>query len=247
MSIKNNHILFLLCLFMVMISCKSKLKEDPNLMQVNGKIDGLRKGTLYLQKVQDSMLISVDSIIVDGDSNFTLSDIVGHPEIYYLYLNKKDGDTLNDVITFFGEPGTIGIQTQLNTFESSAKVVGSENHDVLEEYQSNNRKFRDQNLDLLQDYFNANKNLNVELADSLRQLIDDLTVRRYLYAINFAVQHRDKYIAPYIALTQASEAQTKWLDTIAKQLTLEVRDSKYGKELISYITKRKKIEAEERK
>lgn len=239
---KNNHILFLFCLFIVMISCNNKLKEDPSLMQVTGKIDGLRKGTLYLQKVQDSILINVDSTIVDGDSNFTLSDNVSAPEIYYLYLNKKDGDTLNDVITFFGEPGTIGIQTQLNTFESSAKVVGSENHNILKEYQSNNRKFRDQNLDLLQDYFNAQKNLNVELADSLRQLIDDLTLRRYLYAINFSVQHRDKYIAPYIALTQASEAQTKWLDTIAKQLTLEVRNSKYGKELISYIENRKEME-----
>ena len=37
------------------------------MMHVSGKIDGLRKGTLYLQKVLDSTLVDVDSLVINGN------------------------------------------------------------------------------------------------------------------------------------------------------------------------------------
>lgn len=233
-------ILMLLLLINLLSSCISpKEMKTNNTMTVMGTIDGLRKGTLFLQKVENSEIISVDSLVISGSPDFEFIHQIEQPEIFYLYLQKKDGDTLNDVITFFAEPGIIDIQTQLSTFESSAIIIGSENQNLLQDFFSYQRKFQNQNLDLLEDYFNAQKSNNLVLADSLQQAIDKLLTRRYLFSINFAIQHADKYIAPYIVLTHALEAQTHWLDSIATALSDEVRESIYGRELMTYIESRK--------
>tara|TARA_R110002033_G_scaffold1173_5_gene11021 strand:- start:1167 stop:1322 length:156 start_codon:yes stop_codon:yes gene_type:complete len=42
-------------------------------------------------------------------------------------------------------------------------------------------------------------------------------------------------VAPYLALTEIYNAQVKYLDTISNSLTPKVKDSKYGKELQSFI------------
>lgn len=38
-------------------------------MTVSGNVKGLKKGTLYLQKVNDTVLITVDSLQIKGDGN----------------------------------------------------------------------------------------------------------------------------------------------------------------------------------
>ena len=133
---------------------------DENKMNVIGNIEGLRKGDLYLQKVDDGLIINVDSVKIKGNSNFTLNSKINSPEIFYLYLKKDDGDSLNDRILFFGEKGNIKINTILKTFESSASIEGSENNDLLNEYISFKRKFNDQNLSLLQKYYESKKEEN---------------------------------------------------------------------------------------
>ena len=40
--------------------------------------------------------------ILSNLSNFTLNSKIDSPEIFYLYLKKDDGDSLNDRILFFG-------------------------------------------------------------------------------------------------------------------------------------------------
>ena len=136
--------------FIVNIGCQTENKNSStSQMIVKGKIEGLRKGTLYLQKIEDSLLVSVDSTLVNGTPEFQLITPIETAEVFYLYLDKEDGDSLNDRILFFGEKGTIEINTLLKTFESSAKIVGSKNQELLQEYIATSRKFNDQNLELL--------------------------------------------------------------------------------------------------
>ena len=67
----------LLCLGLLFTFCSSPTKKS---MTVVGKIDGLRKGTLYLQKLEDTLLVTVDSIEIKGDDGFVLSDDV---DVYF--------------------------------------------------------------------------------------------------------------------------------------------------------------------
>lgn len=209
-------------------------------MVVKGQIEGLRKGTVYLQKIKDSVLINIDSLTIDGIPNFEFKHEISTPEVYFLYLNKEDNDSLNDRILFFGEKGEIVINTLLNTFESSAKVKGSENQVLLQEYRSISRKFDEQNLNYVKGYLNAiQTKLDDAVIDSIQTGIDNLLKRRYLYTLNFASNNGDNVIAPYIALTEVYDANIKLLDTVASRLSEEVKASKYGKELLNFIAERK--------
>ena len=240
MMLKRFPNFFILLLFLFFINCQqSKVNENKNLMIVKGKIEGLRKGKLFLQKVEDTLLISLDSIQISGTPLFEFKTNIETAEIFYLYLDKEDGDSLNDRILFFGEKGVIEINTLLKTFESSAEITGSKNQELLQEYISFNRKFNDQNLDLTQKFYQAQIQKNNDQADSLQYKIDNLLKRRYLYTINFAANNTDENIAPYLALTRVFDANLALLDSIAVKMTPEVRESKYGKELVNFLEKRK--------
>jgi hypothetical protein len=215
------------------------------MMHVSGRVDGLRKGSLFLQKVIDSTLVNIDTIVINGNPEFNFKTKIESPEIYYLYLNKDDGDTLNDRVMFFAEKGEITINTLLKTFESSAKVSGSENQELLQEYRKIARQFNAKNLDYIKAYINNAKSANdSRSSDSIQKEMDNLLKRRYLYALNFAITHGDNVIAPYIALTEVSDANIKYLDTVASKLTEEVKSSKYGKLLIDLIANRKDLESD---
>ncbi|XLS28227.1 DUF4369 domain-containing protein [Flavobacteriaceae bacterium M23B6Z8] len=217
-------------------------KETKNTMTVSGNVKGLKKGTLYLQKIKDTALVAVDSLLVDGDSDFRFTAELESPEVFYLYLNKKDGDEINDRITFFGEPTNITINTDLEFFEVAAKIEGSETHKKLEQYKKMMSKFNERNLELIKSNLEARKDRDSLKADSIQKQADRNVIRGYLYTLNFALTNKDSYIAPYIALSEAFDAKVKYLDTIYNSLSPEVADSKYGKQLDQYIKQIKEQE-----
>ena len=99
---------------------------------------------------------------------------------------------------------------------------------------------------VIQAYFTEAKDDNNSKAlDSIQAAIDNLSRRRYLYALNFASTHGDNVIAPFIALTEVRDANIILLDTVASKLTEKVRASKYGLELIEFIATRKAEESKE--
>ena len=231
--------LIVLLLLLILIGCEKNSKPSGNTMLLTGTVKGLRKGTLFLQKIQDSVLVNIDSVVVKGSPRFQFRTEINSPEIYYLYLNKEDGDSLNDRILFFAEKGKITINTLLKTFESSAKVTGSENQKLLQEYRKLARQFDEKNLEYIKGYYEVAKKNKNKAMDSIEKAMDNLLKRRYLYALNFASTHGDNVIAPFIALTEVYDANIVFLDTIASKLTDKVKASKYGKEFIDFIATRK--------
>jgi len=235
----------LIILLLLVLSCISEGVNDMDTIEVKGSIKGLRKGTLYLQKIRDSILIDLDSVVLKGSSDFKLKTKIKSPEIFYLYLDKKDGDTLNDRIRFFGEKGTVEINTLLKTYESSAEISGSENHLLLEEYLTFIRKFDQENLKLVKVYFNELRENNVsKKLDSIQKKMDNLLLRRYLFTLNFASTNSNREIAPYLLLTEVNDTSLKLLDSVMVKLSSEVKLSKYGKDLQVLIDRRKKEESD---
>ena len=198
-------------------------------MIVSGNIDGLKKGTIYLQKQQDSIIVSIDSILVEGNSNFKLETEINEPDIYYLYLDKNDGDSLNDIITFFGNNGEINIQTSLKNFDSSYEISGSKNTELLQEYFSIIRKFNLQNLDLLEIFYKAQIENNQAKIDSVNTQIENLIKRKYLYTLNFATNNSEFEISPYLAVSQIADANQEFLLKLYDTLPEKIKNSKYGK------------------
>lgn len=224
-------VLFAALLIIVISSCKS---DAENTMFVKGKIKGLKKGTLYLQKKTDSITFTVDSITVNGTNEFILQDIIESPEIYYLSLKNSD-----KVIPFFGEKDTIMIHSVLDKFEIKAVITGSENQNILNGYNELNSRFNDQNLDLIKEKFDARISGNQDSVLLVEEKMLRLLRRRYIVTINYAINNADYEVAPYIALTEIYDANIKMLDTINNSLSKKVKKSKYGMLLQEYIEVRK--------
>lgn len=237
----NKRLPLLLMMGFILTQCNQKQKAAKGEMLVSGQIEGLRKGTLYLQKFVDTLLTSIDSVTIKGSPDFTFITKIESPELYYLSLTKDDGDSIKDRIPFFGEVGEISINTRLKTFETSAQINGSENQNLYREYQSYIRRFNDQQLDMLQDYLDFQQAAALEQADSVQKAMDYLIRRKYLYAINFASNNADKEIAPFIALAEVYDANLNLLDTLASRMTPKVASSKYGKKLKDYLAERRAV------
>jgi len=221
-------IVVFLVVIMVIFSCTSEKKGS---MVVRGEIKNIKKGTLYLQKVVDTVLVTVDSVSLDGINTFALSDAIKSPEMYYLVLAKSP----NKQISFFGEKGITTINTKLEKFVYGATINGLSNQKLLEEYEAMTKKFSDKRLDLIKANFEAKRSLDSVKIDSIRLQITSLLKNRYRYATNFAVIHADKEVSPYIALTELFDANIKLLDTIQKSMTPEVKASTYGLKFDKFI------------
>ena len=198
-------------------------------MSVLGNVDGLMKGTLFLQGQKDSIVVNLDSMYLKGDGKFKLSTYINEPDIFYLYLDKQDGDSLNDIITFFGNKGDIQINTRLSTFDSSFEISGSENSDLLNEYNSIIRKYNMQNLDLLEIFYNAQIENNQTRIDSVNYELENLIRKKYLYTLNFSITNSANEISPYIAVSQIPDANVDLLRKVYDTLPDRIKDSKYGK------------------
>lgn len=229
------RIVVMLFAFLLVYACKKD--EKPNVMYVKGSVSGLKKGTLYLQKQIDSLVVTVDSVEVNDSDEFLLTDVVTSPEMYYVALANTDKK-----IPFFGEKDTVYISTTLQKFSYKHTITGSDNQKLLDDYYEIIRKFNNQNLNLQKAGLEARI---AGIADSIAGVENkktSLLKKRYLYSINYAINHADHEVSPYIALTDLVDANPKWLDSIYNSLTPEVKKSKYGEELKTYIVSIKALE-----
>ena len=210
--------------------------ETKGNLHITGNIKGLKKGTLYIQRVVDTTLVAIDTIHIDGSSTFKSNLDLKSPEMLYLFLDRGVSNSLDNNLSFFAEPGTITIETSLDRYLSDAKITGSKNQEIFEEYKKINTRFTDENLTLIEKRFNAIKNKDTKAADSLSAKQDSNTKRKYLFATNFALNNRDFEVAPYIALSEIYDINVKYLDTIQKSMSPKVAKSLYGKKLTEYVT-----------
>ncbi|GAB7257223.1 DUF4369 domain-containing protein [uncultured Polaribacter sp.] len=222
---------------MLIYACSSK--KDGNMI-VQGNIKGLKKGTLYLQKMNDTVLVSVDSVDVFGDGNFKLTDNVESPVMYYLTF---DGNSTDKRILFFGDKGTITINDNIDIFGFNPEITGSKNQEVLNSFLEINNKFKNQRLEFIKKEFEATKAQDQDLMTKVKTDFDRMIRRKYLYTTNFALNNKDNEVAPYIALTQLYDANIKLLDTINNSLSIDVKKSIYGKRLDKYISEIKAKES----
>lgn len=214
---------------LILASCA---KETQNNLQIDGNISGLKKGTLYIQKLQDTMLVAIDTIELRGNSKFTTSINIDSPEMLYLFLDRGVTNTIDNNLPFFAEPGKMTIDTDLKTFYAKAKITGSKNQELYDEFKKVKSRFIETNLDIKQEELNAYKD---KKQVATQERYDANLKRQYLYVINFALNNKDHEIAPYIALSEIPDANIKYLDTIQKSMSEKVATSKYGKMLTQYV------------
>jgi hypothetical protein len=230
-------LLFTIISLLILVSCKNKPETN---LKITGNIKGLQKGTLYLKKMGDSTFVTIDSMKIDGKSEFESNINLKSPEMLYLFLDRGETNSGDNNLMFFAEPGKINIATDLEYFYSKAVVTGSKNNELYENYKKITSKYNEQQLELTVAKINALKNKQMDLIASIEEKSNAVTKRKYLYAINFAVTNKEYEVAPYIALSEINDATIIYLDTIQKSMSPKVAKSRYGVMLTKYVGERKK-------
>ena len=233
-------ILLALLSISLLASCEDK-KSDKN-FTLTGNIKGLKKGTLYIQRIVDTTLVPLDTIKINGDSHFTSEFDLKSPEMLYLFLDRGVSNSLDNNISFFAEPGTMNLETTLDFFTADVKITGSKNQELYDEYRKIISRYIDQDLDLMELKFKAYKEKNIAEVAKIQTKQDALLKRKYLYTTNFAVNNGEHEVSPYIALADIYDINLKYLDTIQKRMSPKVAKSLYGKKLNTYISERRKLE-----
>lgn len=228
--------IFALAAVVLLSACK---KEEEKNLVIDGNINGLKKGTLYIQKLEDTLLVAIDTIELRGDSKFTASVNIESPEMLYLFLDRGVTNTIDNNLMFFAEPGKMTIDTDLATFYANAKITGSKNHELYEQFKKIKTRFTEQELEITEQEllaFKDNKSVDTKAK------FDAILKRKYLYAINFALNNKEYEVSPYIALAEIPDANVRYLDTIRSSMSEKVASSKYGKMLTKYVSDLKQQE-----
>ena len=111
-----------------------------------------------------------------------------------------------------------------------------------DEYKKVMSRYVDQDLDLFIKRFDAYKKNDVKMIDKIQEEQNAIKKRKYLYTTNFAVNHPDAEVSPYVTLAEIYDINFKYLDTIQKTMTPRVAKTLYGKKFMQYYSERQKME-----
>jgi hypothetical protein len=229
-TMKQLTLLLVCCLMLT--NCTT---PKENQMRLSGSVKGMKEGTLLLQKTKNNSFITVDSMIVKGDANFNFSEIIESPELYFLSLKTQNIDKEVGAIPFFAEPGDMTINTKLNNFLENAVITGSKNQKKYTQYKTLIKRYTDKNKNLTQLLISAAESKNMKAIDSIDTLQKRVLAGSYLATVNFALNNKEYEIAPFLALSEIYNANTKYLDTIYNTLTPKIKASTYGIALKEFI------------
>ena len=220
--------LFLTAIAFSVISCS----KDSGNLNLTGEVKGLKQGTIYIKTAKENGIVTLDSIVFDGKSQFKANLNIEEPQVLYLSLNRGVSQSQDNNLMFFAEPGEMKITTSLERFYGDAKIEGSKNQELFDKYLASKRNLTNRQNDLIKDQMLYSKSGFQNKADSLEKAIQSTTNRIYLNAVNFALKNKDKEVAPYVAITEIAPISDKYLDTIQKSLPENIAKSLYGKALI---------------
>lgn len=233
---KNSIIASLIAL--LIMSCAENKPETNT--HITGTIKGFTNGMLYLKKRNDTLWVAIDSVKMQRGSNFKFDFDLESPEMLYLVVNRGATNSIDNSLPVFAEPGTINVNTTLKYFFANAKVTGSKNHERYEQFQKINSKFTSEELLIAKEQFDAVRFNRLQDVDSIVQKLNKKRARKYLYAINFAITNKDYEVAPYVALSELTNANPLYLDSIQQAMSPKVAKSKYGQLLTNFLIEQKK-------
>ena len=222
---------YFLVLFFFVFSC-AKI-DNENQFSLSLEIEGLKKGIIYLEKITDSSLVVIDSVLYNGNNSIQFKGKIDEPEIMIISLtfeNEPDPQRF----PFFVEKSNIILKTRLKDFGFKVDSKGSKNDSIYRQYLEINKKFNNEKLDLISKSLAFQKSVNNDSISFYDSKLVSVNKRQFLHNANFAMRYSNYEIAPYIAITDLRESSTI-LDTIYKSLRNGIKNSKYALQLKTLI------------
>lgn len=224
-------ILFVLSIIGILNSCTED--KDANFF-IKGKVEGMRKGMVYLKGEVNGKIVTVDSLFLKGTEDFEFMGTIESPEVFYLSTSRRNSSSL----PIFVEKGEMTIDANIKDL-LTANIKGSKNQELLDQFNKIIGRFNTRKNELYAKGLQANSKKHFKTLGSLTKQYQNNEIKKTRYILNFAVSKGDYDIAPYIALNYLSSSDITVLDTINKSMSDEVKLGKYGKELNELVTQLK--------
>ena len=210
---------YLLLLIIIISSC-----TPNNNFQLNGDIKGLKKGSVILTRSIKGTEVILDSINLNGISEFTLSSYLSEPEV--LKIKLTNAGINDDEVEFFANKGLTNFKTNLKRFGYESNFEGSKQQEKLDDFNTMLTRFNEENLKLIKNQIEFST--NQEKLKSVNGQLINLKKREMYFIINFTINNSCSEISPYIAGKFLKDINHKYLDTIYNSLGKNIKKSKYG-------------------
>ena len=209
-------------------ACNTPVKKGSNEFTINGRMDTVFIGAVYLQQRLDGPFNTIDSAVLT-DGKFFFKGTIDYPEMYY--LNIKGSKSL---IPFFLEPSRINIA--VNTSEiNKSKISGSASQAEYDKYLDQLDQY---NFRIREDYTMRKK--AEELGDrekmlhfdSLLSVVDD---ERSHFIKDFIKNNNNSPITPYLLYRNLYDYDLHELDEAMSNFDTTLQVSPYMPFLADYL------------
>lgn len=214
----------------LIISCSS----DPKYV-VEGELEGMDEGMVYLQKRESGQFLTIDSAMVEDGAFEINGGSVDYPDTYYLSVAGKRG-----YLMLFLENSKINISGHADSLYL-ATVEGSASHDDYERYNSGLQSFYERNQALFEELREARMNGDEVKAAELEEERNFLYDQMNDYNIEFIESNPSSWATPMILRSISYGLSGEELESYVGKLDAGLQETQVIIEMKERIEKLRKV------
>jgi hypothetical protein len=197
-AMKTYKVYFLLAAYMfsLILSCS---ESNDNQCKISGSISGNSDDFLFLKKIHDRQMLTIDSARVH-EGNFNFSPILlQSPEMLYVQIGNR-----KSLIQLFAENSDIIMEIPADNIEKTL-ISGSSVHAEYADFLENNEAYNNKLTDVYKRKLIAAENRNADLVRDLDSLKNLLLREQESFLYRYALENDDSYTALYITSESLSQ------------------------------------------
>lgn len=225
--IKSQKLNALICLIIILISCKSNTTKN-NLYEVECNADGIYNGVrAYLKSSNNNKQVIDTAVVMNGA--FKFKGEVSSPEMRILTIDGINGQT-----ALVLESGKTNVTIYKDSIYKSI-IKGGENNSIFNKYKDGYQNLVEKVTSLREEYM-ASRN-NIEAVKRIQKQNVELRLELKNYGLNFLTQHPDTDFSLMLleSITLQKEFDAKLANEILEKIPNKISNRQHNIEVMQKI------------
>ncbi len=224
--IKSQKLNALICLIIILISCKSNTTKN-NLYEVECNADGIYNGVRAYLKSSNNKQVIDTAVVMNGA--FKFKGEVSSPEMRILTIDGINGQT-----ALVLESGKTNVTIYKDSIYKSI-IKGGENNSIFNKYKDGYQNLVEKVTSLREEYM-ASRN-NIEAVKRIQKQNVELRLELKNYGLNFLTQHPDTDFSLMLleSITLQKEFDAKLANEILEKIPNKISNRQYNIEVMQKI------------